>query len=270
MTNIGGLRRKLYTGVASFAALGVSGLSAVTPPSPTGTPFVSNAVSHNNGTTTHSVALPPVVNQYSTLVLVLFTGTITTPPANFNLVGSDLTGSTKMYVYKKVADGSEAGTLVSYVAASAASVDFAYCVTLQNWQVAAVFNSSSSDPPSSGTLASDQHLYIAASSYRRNDNAAVLTGSALATQGYSNFLYDESSGTNSTSSSSISAAAAHRVVASDTGEDPDTFSWSGNLTVSPQSVTVICTVGDVSGGSAGANTLDFSNAVNSQYLGSVL
>lgn len=261
------------TNIAGSASQTSAGIGPVTALAPTGSAFLSNSVSVTSFVTAHNIVLPSVINAGSTIVLICFPNnqTITVAPSGFTLVSSDVSQALRCYVYKKVADGTEAGTTVTYTTSgNCSSVDHAYALTLESYSVQAFFAPGPQDPPSTGALASDTYVYIAASDSNRNDNNCVIAGSPAEAQGFTGFLYAESGNTNSTSQNAISAASAYVIKSASTGIDPDKFTWSGSVTTLGMGVTVACRVGNISGSSASDNTLDFSNTVNSQYLGSIV
>jgi hypothetical protein len=210
------------------------------PPAPTLPDVVqaTTGVDTTNGTTV-SFTLPAVIAAGTQGVIAVKTGatiTFSAIPAGWELVDEDVAIASGMRVYKKTAPfaGTEGGTTLSWTASGATLAAFAFIEVANSIGQVDTEYTAALDPPSvSPTGGADDTVIFAVSAIRRTDNdcTAPPTNYTGATP-----LMSETAAAN-TSSGHVAMAAAYREL-STAAENPGAFTWTGTLTIDPQSVTI--------------------------------
>ncbi len=183
------------------------------------------------------IIMPARITAGSLLIAIISCTSTVSSFSGFTLVASDVTTLNRVYVYKKTAAGTEGGTTltVNMAGNGAAAIHFYEIKAPQN-EVTVAFGVGTDDPPNVTLPATDNYALIAASSSRRNDNNVVTTPDQLPA-GYINPLYSETSGNNTSSTTSITMVSADGYKNAIGSENPAAFTWGGSLST-PMSVTI--------------------------------
>ena len=211
---------------------------------PFGGPVVPSLIRKFNSTapdtfdTTQSIDCPAVITNGNYLIAIICTTNQSTvsvkPSVEWNLVSSTTSTSNKIFVYSKLADGTEGGTTLTWTfSGNCIAVIHCYEFLAPAASFGATFATGTASPPAHTISGGPADCYFIAVATSLANTVTCNT----APTGYSDLVYTESSITNSASTGQVAMATAWLFKNAATSEDPGDFSWSGTLTT-PAAATI--------------------------------
>jgi hypothetical protein len=189
----------------------------------------------DSANTQSRLVVPSGVAAGNTLVAVMRTviNTTAAPPPGWTQVATNTgTGSAQLFVFRKVADGTEGDATLTWTLGASRKSCFVLAEIRGAAGVVEATFAGTLDPPAHAASGGPaETAWLAVSSPLRTDSAAD-----AAPAGYAGFAFAESAA-NSSSNQDCSIAGACRIGTA-SAEDPGPFNWSGSLGSGPLSATI--------------------------------
>lgn len=188
--------------------------------------------------TTKSIDCPAVITNGNYLIAIICTTNQSTvsvkPSVEWNLVSSTTSTSNKIFVYSKLADGTEGGTTLTWTfSGNCIATIHCYEFLAPAASFGVDFITASSSPPLRTITGGPADCYFIAVATSLANTVVCNT----APTGYSDLIYTESSTTDSASGAHVAMATAWLFKNAATSDDPGDFGWSGSLTT-PAAATI--------------------------------